>query len=295
MLRFLAAALGLSALALAGPASAATDLSGSPIPNTSTLSETAQLEGDPSLLRLLAAPSSPDDDDAAALAALGAPDGPEEDLAAALDRLAAAPTAADAAAARRFALDVLEGAPLDRAYSGIPLLNWNSPAKVKDVEAGGTVTVRQVRFGDHVVSDTWLLRFADPRQPFEIAYEVTELGGAFGGELTPTPLLADGTTPVGGMNAAIAPLALPELETGTLTTSRFHPHGADEHSRLGTQRIVVRMPPPRNVAAILDPSRAAGLQDRTTTGEIPTATRALATLAPATDDRLAAAVARAGF
>jgi streptogramin lyase len=280
--RACAAAAALLTLVVAAPAQAATDAGGATIPNTSTVSETAQLDGSPSLLKLLATPSSPADDAPAALAALGAPEGPEEDLAAALDRIVAATTQSAAASARRFALDILEGAPLARAYSGIPLLNWNAPAKIKTVPAGGTVTVRQVRFGQHVVSDTWLLQFADPDQPFKIAYEVAELERSNGGELAPTPLLTDGGVARGGLHSVVAPLGLPELQTGTLAVSRFHPAGAAEHTRLAVERVVVKLPPPRFVSAILDPSRKAGHE-------------ALATLTRATPERIAAATAAFGF
>src|SRR5918997_360259 len=106
---------------------------------------------------------TPGNDDAAALAALGSPSSPEEDLAAALGRMAAAPDADAADDARREALAILAGEPLPgRVYDGIPLLNWNAPAKVKTVPAGGTVEVREVRFPDHAVSDAWLLFFEDP-------------------------------------------------------------------------------------------------------------------------------------
>ena len=112
---------------------------------------------------MLADPGTPGDDDAAALAALGATDSPEDDLDDALRALAAATDADAAAAARAEALAILEGTPLPgRPYSGIPLLNWNAPAKVKTVPAGGTVDVREVRFPGHSMSDAWLLRFEDP-------------------------------------------------------------------------------------------------------------------------------------
>src|SRR6185503_1424074 len=118
------------------------------------------VEGTPTVLgdRLLASPFNPDNSDpaeAAAAAALWSPGTPENDLAAALDAMAGANTAAEADAARGLALDILEGNPIaKKAYSGIPLLNWNSPAKVKFVPAGGTVEVTQVRWGEHMISDT---------------------------------------------------------------------------------------------------------------------------------------------
>ena len=46
---------------------------------------------------------------------------------------------------------------------------------------------------DHALSDAWLLDFEDPTQPYTVRYRVSELGGTPGGELTPAPLLADGS------------------------------------------------------------------------------------------------------
>src|SRR5215211_2541822 len=78
---------------------------------------------------------------------------PVDDLAAALGRLAEARNATDAADARSEALAILEGTPLPgRAYSGIPLLNWNAPAKILAVPAATAegdkpvVEIREVRF-----------------------------------------------------------------------------------------------------------------------------------------------------
>jgi len=134
--------------------------------------------------RVLADPATPGDDDAAALAALGATDSPEDDLDDALRALAAATDADAAAAARAEALAILEGTPLPgRPYSGIPLLNWNAPAKVKTVPAGGTVDVREVRFPGHSMSDAWLLRFEDPSQPYTVRYRVSQLRDVYGDRL----------------------------------------------------------------------------------------------------------------
>ena len=47
-----------------------------------------------------------------------------------------------------------------------------------------------MRFPDHTLSDTWMLEFADPDRPYSIRFRVSELGGAFGGELKPVPPLA---------------------------------------------------------------------------------------------------------
>src|SRR5712691_11682583 len=85
---------------------------------------------------------------AAVVQLLAHPATPHDDLRDSLDTLATAPDAATVAAARQLALDILEGNPLPgKPYSGIPLLNWNLPARVKTVPAGGNVTVTEVRAG----------------------------------------------------------------------------------------------------------------------------------------------------
>src|SRR3954451_7848574 len=172
-------------VAVAAPAWAVGDLPGTP--NTSIGDPGAQLQGAPSTLQKLTLPF--DGVPAAGTADAGSP---EDDLAGALDALATAPDVLAASAARTLALAILDGDPLpSKPYSGLPLLNWNAPAKVKTVPAGGNVTVTEVRFGDHVLSDTWLLDFDDPNAPFTITYHVTELGVGFGGVFAPTLLLAD--------------------------------------------------------------------------------------------------------
>src|SRR4051794_14393952 len=252
------------ALLLAQPAAALTDHAGATVPETGTGSTTAQLASGPEVTKKLFTPDSPGDDDQIALAALGSSATPEDDLGAALDALRDASSASDAQAARRRALDILEGNPIpDRTYSGLPLLNWDAPRKVKDVPPGGEVTVREVRYGDTVLSDTWLLRFADPDQSFTIRYEIADLGPASSGELAPTPLLSDGGGPIGGLHSMLEPLSIAPLATGTSAVSRFTdmlgkgPGGGKEQTRQGVQQITVRMPPPRYVDAILDPDLVA--------------------------------------
>src|SRR5436309_1745523 len=246
------------------------------IPNTTVGDPAAQLAAPPSILEKLTLPF-----DGTPAPGTGDTDSPEDDLARPLGDLAGAPDAAAAANARTLALAILEGDPIPRKpYSGIPLLNWNAPAKVQTVPAGGNVTVNEVRFGDHILSDTWLLDFADPDAPFTITYRVAELGVGFGGVLAPTPLLTGGA----GQPSVVQTLALPELPAGTSTTNRFHPGGAAEHTRLGVQQFTVRMPPPRYVQAVVDPGLEPG----------PGAT-SLVTLWRATPERLAAARAAFGF
>ena len=283
--RSLAAVAGAVALALACPGAASawlTDAGGTRVPNTDSSSPSAQLVGLPTVRRLLAEPFSPDDDDPDALAALGPTGAPDDDLGAALDRMAGADDPAAAVAARSEALAILTGSPLPgRPYDGIGLLNWDAPRKVKRVPAGGEVVVRQVRFPGHVLTDTALLDFEDPSRPFTIVYEVSELGGTDGAELAPTPLLAD-AGPIGGQPSVLAPLGLPSFPTGTETAGRFHPGGAAEATRLGVQRITVRMPPAGLVRAVLDADDRPGRE-------------ASAVLRPATADRVAALEQRFGF
>jgi hypothetical protein len=271
-------------LALSAPSSALalTDASGATIANTGA--PEAQLAGD-SIFRLLLTPENPARDSAAALAALGSPGSAEDDLGTALDTLASAPNPTIASSARTLALNILEGNQIaGKAYSGIPLLNWNSPAKIKTVPAGGNVTVNEVRFGEHAISDTWMLRFADPSQPFTITYRIAELGlTGIGGVLAPTPLLADDNgTPLGGQNSILQPLTIPDQHTNTSQTSPFHPTGAAENTRLAQQDITVRMPPAHLINAILDPDLAPGHG-------------ATMTLQPATPERIAAAANNMGF
>src|SRR6476469_4652003 len=141
---------------------------------------------------------------------------PDDDLLAALGRLADASTVTDAAPAWQDAVDILEGndfaagSPLaGSAYEGIPLLNWDPAGKIQDVRAGDRVTVREVRYGEHAISDTARLHFEDPTQPFSIRYRITELGTSMGGELQPAPLLSDSGTPAPSAVSSLDLLGLP--------------------------------------------------------------------------------------
>jgi streptogramin lyase len=194
---------------------------------------------------------------------------PDDDLLAALGRLADAATVTDAAPAWQDAVDILEGndfaagSPLaGSAYEGIPLLNWDPAGKIQDVPAGGRVTVREVRYGEHAISDTARLHFEDPAQPFSIRYRITELGTSMGGELQPAPLLSDGGTPAPSAVSSLDLLGLPLIPLGSSQTSRFHdpaqfpvglPGPQPEETRLAVQDFVVDMPAPNTVDAILDP------------------------------------------
>ena len=86
------------------------------------------------------------------------------------------------------AIDILEGNPVpDRVYSGLPLLHYNGPLKVKQVEPifdedgnkiGGNVNVHQVWYDNHIEADT---AFIDPSEvldvPWTITYTVDVLSG----------------------------------------------------------------------------------------------------------------------
>jgi streptogramin lyase len=281
------------ALAAAVPAAALVDNAGNPIPNTSPSSITSLISAGPTTVTLLADPASPTDDGACGLGtppggALQSPLGPEEDLAATLDALAVAGST-EVGPLRARALALLDGetavsdalTPTRNAlYSGIPLLNRNPPSSVKTVPAGGTVTVRIVRFGEHVLTDTALLNFADPDQPFQVIYRIVELGGATSGVHSPTPLLGDAGGPIGGLNATALKLGLPETNTLTRERSRFtdlllgagNTCGREEKTRQALRQVTVNMPPPRYVTALLDPNTREGHE-------------AVATIRPATPGR----------
>src|SRR5919107_962427 len=172
---------------------------------------------------------------------LGASGSPEDDLRQALKDLSAAPDAAAVARARGRALAILDGdaAPLaaddktfldNKAYAGIPLLNTKPKVK-DDLPPGATVDIREIRFGDHALLDTSMLRFqpAAMNQPFTIRWHVTELGTSFGGELSPAWIPK---VPGPGTLTMAQPLVVRPIDTGTAAISRFHPAGAGEETRL---------------------------------------------------------------
>src|SRR3954453_1868146 len=257
-----AVASSLFALGALAPAAGArlNDIGGQPIANTGN--PQAQPVGGPTALQKLGTPPTPADDNPAALAALGSPGDPETDLASALDSMGAAAAANDrakASAARNLAIDILEGNPIgDKAYSGMPLLNWNSPAKVKSVPANGNVVVREVRWDEHALSDTWQLSFDNPNQPYTITFRITELGTTFGSALTPAPLLSQNGNVIGGESQVLTPLAPPQLAMGTTTSNRFTPNGGNEFTRLAVQDVTVAMPPAGVTDLVLEPDLKPG-------------------------------------
>jgi streptogramin lyase len=212
-------------------------------------------------------PFVPLDPDGAAEKKLGAAGAPDDDLLAVLGDLETAPDEAAAARARGRALAILEGSAeplaaddkgfLDaKAYKGMPLLN--TVPKVKDgLGPDATVDIREVRFGDHAILDTSMLRFQPEAMDdeFTIRWHVTELGTSFGGELAPAWIPKDAGQ---GELRVAEPLVPGSLDTGTSAISRFHPAGAGEETRLVTQVVSVRMPPPAQIGAILDPNLKPG-------------------------------------
>jgi len=106
---------------------------------------------------------------------------PEDDLDEIIDRLEAGgelnPNLLNTLATR--GVDILEGNPIDRAYSGFPMLHYNGPNKVSVVEPifddngvviGGNVNVNMIYFNQHIESDT---AFIDPKAVLEVPYTVT--------------------------------------------------------------------------------------------------------------------------
>jgi hypothetical protein len=91
-------------------------------------------------------------------------------------------------AALRLANDILEGNPVPgRAYSGLPLLHYTGPEKVKDVVAikdgqgnvvGGNVDIHQVWFDQRIESDTAFIDASavlDANVPWTVTYTVDVL------------------------------------------------------------------------------------------------------------------------
>ncbi|ESS66722.1 hypothetical protein MGMO_177c00130 [Methyloglobulus morosus KoM1] len=108
---------------------------------------------------------------------------PSDDLITAFKQLTKKPV--DKAAIQR-AIDILEGNPIPgRNYSGLPVLHYKGPEKVKvvtptfdsnGIKTGGIVDIHQIWYGDHIESDT---AFVDPSAvldvPWTIRYTVDTL------------------------------------------------------------------------------------------------------------------------
>ena len=153
------------------------DSKGNPIPNTlpSSPDHPYNLHPDP-VVTPLADKRSPTDDLQGILAGLH------------LALLAPNPSAVVDMTKVQFAIDILEGNPLHRSYSGFPLLHYKGPLKTQvvtpimqnGVVVGGTVTIHQVWYDTHIESDT---SYLDPTAvnnvPWTIHYVVDVLNGGY--------------------------------------------------------------------------------------------------------------------
>jgi hypothetical protein len=83
-------------------------------------------------------------------------------------------------------VDILEGNPIaDRHYSGLPLLHYKGPEKIRKIEPikdqngnviGGNVNVHQVWFDTHIESDTGFLDASEVKDvPWTVTYTVDVL------------------------------------------------------------------------------------------------------------------------
>src|SRR3954469_18908516 len=199
-----------------------------------------------------------------ALDALGSTGAPDDDLFAALTAFADAKAHgedAKADVAKRRARAIILGDPsqleaedgeflANKAYGpdgsrpAIGLLNTSAKVQtVPDTPEPTVVDVREIRFGDHALLDTSMLRFENMNEEFTIRWHITELGTSFGGELTPVGIPTSGAA----SQEPLDDLVLPSFLTGTTATQRFHPDGGDEETRLGTQIVNVAMPAPKDI------------------------------------------------
>ncbi|HWZ46225.1 MAG TPA: hypothetical protein VNW97_22320 [Candidatus Saccharimonadales bacterium] len=159
----------------------ACDSKGRPIPNTlsSSPEHPYNLHPDP-VVTPLADRTSPTDDLAAIIAGLRKPDhdsdrNSDQEHKVDIDQV-------------QFAIDILEGNPVNRAYSGFPLLHYKGPNKTKmvtpilqnGVVVGGTLTIHQVWYDTHIESDT---AYVDPTVvndvPWTIHYVVDVLNRGY--------------------------------------------------------------------------------------------------------------------
>lgn len=132
----------------------------------------------------------------------------------------------DAAALQR-AIDILEGNPVpNRAYSGIPMMHYNGPNKVKKVTPikdasgnviGGTVDVHQVWFDTHIEADTAFIDPSDVQNvPFTINYTVDTLNRGHE-DFAPMQMYVDPTMGPPAMPLITMDLTFFPMEDGTRT------------------------------------------------------------------------------
>lgn len=79
----------------------------------------------------------------------------------------------------QFGLDILEGNPVNRVYSGFALLHYTGPERMKSVtpifdagghKIGGNVNVHQIWYDNHIESDTFAI---DPTAVQDVPWNVT--------------------------------------------------------------------------------------------------------------------------
>lgn len=126
------------------------------------------------------------------------------------------------------ALDILEGNPIpDRVYSGIPMIHYNGPNKVKKVQpvygaggavVGGKLTIHQIWFDSHIESDT---AFIDPSDvmnvPFTIEYVVDTLNKGKD-DFAPMQMYVDPTMGPPAMPLVTMDMTFFPMQDGTRTT-----------------------------------------------------------------------------
>src|SRR5262249_40992988 len=107
---------------------------------------------------------------------------PADDLTALIEKVRAAAAGGRVdSASIQFAIHILEGKPIPArpTYSGLPLLHYNGPNKLRKVtplfdsggnKTGGDVAVHQVWFDEHIESDTSLL---DPSLVQDVPWTIT--------------------------------------------------------------------------------------------------------------------------
>ncbi|WP_292986796.1 hypothetical protein [Nitrosomonas sp.] len=148
----------------------------------------------------------------------------------------------------QFGLDILEGNPLDREYSGMPLLHYNGPEKIVHVEpefndpgdptrvTGGNAVVHQVYFDQRIMSDAALIvPSAVLDVPWTITYKISALNRGRE-DFSPFGMFFNG--PVMGEDGVIIPDV--EKKPGFGIDQTFFP--VEEGTRTTFQ---VAMPPAR--------------------------------------------------
>lgn len=127
-------------------------------------------------------------------------------------------------------IDILEGNPIpDRAYSGLPLLHYKGPEKVKTVTpirdgkgnvVGGNVDIHQVWYDSHIESDT---AFVDPSAvmnvPWTVTYTVDVLSRGED-DFSPFVMYLDGSQPMPKPHIAMDQSFFP-MEEGTSTVFKI--------------------------------------------------------------------------